>query len=98
VRGATLRGFFAKIGRALCHIDDLKFIIPAILLGALLVVGPVLASVYFLRSHHYLAAVVSGSLWILTVVACIRDFRRPQFSVVSQALGVVWLPTTLVIL
>ena len=69
----------------------------AILAAALLIAAPLVASFFFFRAHHYVAGTLSGSLWILTAIACIRDFRRRHFSWVSLSLGIFWLITTLII-
>jgi len=72
--------------------------IASILAALLLIIGPLLAAFWFLRNHHYLAAVASASLWILTAIVCVRDFRRRQFSWVSVILGMTWLVATFMIL
>jgi len=92
-----MRGLFDKIGRAFEWMDALEFAIPAILAALLLVIGPILASWYFLRTQHYTTAVVSGCLWILAAVGGIRDWRRRHFGWVSVTFGVVWFVTTLIL-
>jgi hypothetical protein len=93
-----MRGFFDKIARVFGWIDAAEFAILSILAAVLLIAAPLVASFFFFRSYHYVAATLSGSLWILTAIACIRDFRRRHFSWVSITLGVLWLVTTLTIL
>jgi hypothetical protein len=93
-----MRNFFDKVARVFGWMDAAEFAIPAILAAAFLLIAPLVATFFFFRAHHYVAATLSGSLWILTAIACIRDFRRRQFSSVSLALGVLWLITTLIIL
>ena len=44
-----MRGLFDKIARAFEWIDAVEFAFPAILAALLLVIGPLLASFYFLR-------------------------------------------------
>lgn len=72
--------------------------IASILAALFLVVGPLVAAFCFLHNQHYLAASASASLWVLTAIVCIRDFRRRKFSMVSVILGMIWLVTTLTIL
>jgi membrane associated rhomboid family serine protease len=93
-----MRGFFDKLNQALSGLDGLEFVIPAVLAAVLLIFGPTLASVYLIRKHHYIAAVLSGSIWALAAIACVRDLRRRQFRWVSISLIVIWIVTTLVIL
>ena len=93
-----MRGFFDKVARVFGWMDDAEFVIPAILAAALLIAAPLVAAFFFFRAHHYMAATLSGSLWLLTAIACIRDFRRRRFSSVSLTLGILWLITTLTIL
>ena len=92
-----MRGLFDKIARAVEWIDAAEFAFPAIIAALLLVIGPLLASWYFLRTQHYTAAVVSGGLWILAAVGGIRDWRRRHFGWVSVTFGVVWFITTLIL-
>ena len=92
-----MRGFFDKIGRVFGWIDTIEFAIPAIFAALVLIGGPMLAALYFIRTQHLLAGGVSFSLWLLAAIACVRDFRRRQLSWVSITLGVVWLVTTLII-
>jgi hypothetical protein len=77
--------------------DAVEFAIPAILAALLLVIGPLLATFYLLRTQQYTAAVVSSGLWILAAVACIRDLRRRHFGWVSVTLGLVWFVSTLIL-
>jgi hypothetical protein len=93
-----MRSFFDKVARVFGWMDAAEFAIPAVLAAALLIAMPLVAAFFFFRAHHYVAATLSGSLWILTAVACIRDFRRRHFGWVSLSLGVLWLITTLTIL
>ena len=93
-----MRGFFDKVVKVFGWMDDAELIIPAILAAVLLLAAPLVASFLFFRAHHYVAAALSGSIWILAAIACVRDFRRRRFSWVSLALGGVWLITTLLIL
>jgi hypothetical protein len=86
-----MRDFFDKVARVFGWMDVAEFSIPAILAAALLIAAPLVASFFFFRAHHYAAACLSGSLWILTALACIRDFRRSRFSWISVTLGVLWL-------
>ncbi len=90
-----MRGFLDKIGRLFGWMDAVEFAIPAILAALVLIVGPLLVALYFIRTQHFVAAAISFSLWILAAIACVRDFRRGHFSWVGVALGVVWFITTL---
>jgi len=72
--------------------------IASILAALLLIFGPLVAAICFLLNHHYLAASASAGLWVLTAVACVRDFRHRRFSWVSMTLGIVWIVATLTIL
>lgn len=92
-----MRRFSDKVARVFGWMDAAEFVIPAILAAVFLVAAPLVASFFFFRAHHYLAATLSGSIWILATIPCIRDFRRRHFSWVSITLGIVWLITTLVI-
>jgi hypothetical protein len=92
-----MRGFLDKIARVIGWMDALEFAIPAVFAALLLVAGPLLASFYFYRTHHYLAASLSGGIWILSAISCIRDLRRREFGPVSLTLVVVWLVTTLIV-
>ena len=83
-----MRGLFEKIARAFEWMDALEFVIPAILAALLLVLGPLLLFLYFLRTQHQTAAVVSCGLWLLAVVGGIRDRRRRHFGWVSVTFGV----------
>jgi hypothetical protein len=93
-----MRSFFHKLNQALSGLDGLEFVIPAALAVLLLLFGPPLASVYFFLKHHYTAAVLSGSIWLLAAIACVRDLRHRRFRCVSITLFVIWIVTTLVIL
>ena len=57
-----MRNFFKKIEHLFGWLDVVEFAIPAILAALLLIVGPVLACIYFTRTHHYVSAVVSVGL------------------------------------
>jgi hypothetical protein len=92
-----VRGLFDKIAGAFEWLDALEFVIPAILAALLLVFGPLLAFLYFLRTQHYAAAVISGGLWILATVGGMRDWRRRHFGWVSVTFGVVWFIMTLIL-
>jgi len=92
-----MRGLFERIAGAFEWMDALEFVIPAILAALLLVIGPIVASCYFLRIHHYTAAVVSCGFWILAAVGGIRDWRRRHLGWVSVIFGVVWFVTTLIL-
>src|SRR5438552_6129382 len=92
-----MRGFFDKIARVFGWMDTVEFAIPAVLAALVLVVGPLLVALYFIRTQHLIAAAVSFSLWLLAAVLCIRDLRRRHFNWVSITLGVVWFATTLII-
>jgi hypothetical protein len=93
-----MRSFFDKVARVFGWMDAAEFAIPAILAAALLLSAPLVATFFFFRAHHYVAGTLSTGLWILTVIACIRDLRRRHLSSVSLVLGILWLITTLVIL
>jgi len=92
-----MRAVFNKIARAFGWMDAVEFAIPAFAAACLLVVGPLLACFYFLRTQHYVPALISGSLWALAAVACIRDLRRRHCGRVAVTLGVVWFVTTLIL-
>ena len=92
-----MRGFFDRVAQVFGWMDAAEFAIPAILAAALLIAAPLVASFCFFRGHHYVAATLSGSFWILTAIACIRDVRRRHFGWVSLTLGLLWLITTLTI-
>jgi len=93
-----MRRILDKFGRLLAHVDDLELLIPAVIAAALLIIGPLVATCYWLRSGHHLAAIISACLWILTVATGIRDFRRGRFGAVSLVVGMIWLLATLAIL
>jgi len=93
-----MRGFFDKFAKVFGCMDAAEFIIPSILAAVLLIVAPLVASFFFMRAHHYLAATLSICIWILAVITCVRDFRRRHFSWLGLTLGAVWLVTTLFIL
>ena len=92
-----MRGLFDKIARAFEWIDAVEFAFPAIFAALLLLIGPPLASLYFWRTQHYTAAVVSGGLWILAAISGIRDLHRRHFGWVSVTFGVVWFIATLIL-
>ena len=52
---------------------------------------------YFIQTQHYVPALISGNLWTLAAVACMRDMRRRHCGWVTVTLGVVWLATTLIL-
>jgi hypothetical protein len=93
-----MRGFFNKLNQAFEGLDALEFVIPAILAGLLLIFGPLLASVYLIRKHHYIAALLSGGIWALAAIASIRDVRRRRLRWVSITLITLWIITTLLVL
>jgi hypothetical protein len=92
-----MRCFFDQIARVFGWLDAVEFAVPAIAAALFLVVGPLLASVYFFRTQHYAAAVIIISLWMLAPIACIRDLYRRHFGWMSVSLSVVWFITTLIL-
>jgi hypothetical protein len=93
-----MREFFTKLVRAFIWLDtDPEFAIAGILAALLLLIGPPMASFLFLRAGHDLAAATSGGVWILMLIASVRDFRRGYFGWVSMALGLVWFIMTLAV-
>src|SRR5579862_6104029 len=95
----VMREFFAKLVRAFLWLDvDLEFAIAGIIAAFLLIGGPPLAFFFLLHAHHYLASAISCGVWILAVIAVMRDLRRGQFGWVSLALGFVWVAATLLVL
>src|SRR5690349_11393287 len=92
-----MRALFDKIARAFEWIDAVEFIIPAILAALLLVLGPVLVVLYFLRTQHHTAAVVSSVLYISAALGGIRDLWRRHFGWVSVTFGIVWFILTLML-
>ena len=93
-----MRSFFDKVARVFGWLDAAEFVIPAVIAVLLLVFGPLLACLWFLRAKHYSPALVSGCLWLLMAFCLVRDFRRRRFSLVSLTLGVLWLVATGIIL
>lgn len=91
-----MRKLFKAIARCIGCLDEVA--IAGVFAAFLLIVGPLVAALFFFRNRHYYAAALSSSLWILTAIACIRDFRRGRFSWVSATLGVLWIVTTFAIL
>lgn len=77
--------------------DAVEFAVPAIVAALVLVIGPLLAVLYFVCSRHWLAAGLCGGLWVLGAFSCIRDFRRRHLGWGSVTLGIIWLLATVVI-
>jgi hypothetical protein len=78
-------------------LDGIEVTIVAIFAAVLLVLGPLFITYRFALAHRHIAALLTGALWICSVAACVRDFRRRQLSWISGGVLAVWLITTLVL-
>ncbi len=94
-----MRGFLAKTVRVFGLVTaDAEAVIIAVFAALLLILGPPVAAFCFLRAHHYVPAMVTSGVWVLAMIACVRDIRRERFGWVSGALCCVWFVTTVALL
>jgi len=78
-------------------LDGFEVTVVAIVAALLLVLGPLFITYRFALAHRNIAAWLTGALWILSVAACVRDFRRRRLSWVSGGVLAIWLVTTVVL-
>jgi hypothetical protein len=78
-------------------LDGFEVTVVAIVAALLLVLGPLFITYRFALAHRNSVAWLTGVLWILSVVICVRDFRRRRLSWVSGAVLALWLVTILVL-
>ena len=76
-------------------LDDVEFWILAIVAGLLLAVGPLVIAYRLVLVGSLGSALLTGAVWLTSVVACVRDFRRHRFSWISLGVLSLWLVTTL---
>ena len=78
-------------------LDGIEVTIVATLAAILLIIGPLFITYRFALSERYMAALLTGALWIACVAACVRDYRRQQLGWISGGFLLVWVLTTLVL-
>jgi hypothetical protein len=78
-------------------LDSIEVTIVAILAAIMLVLGPLFITYRFALAQRYGAALLTGALWIISVAACVRDFRRQRISWISGGVLALWLVTTVVL-
>jgi hypothetical protein len=69
----------------------------ALAAALLLILGPLFITYRFALADRNAAALLTGTLWLCCIVACVRDFRRHQLSWVSSGVLVLWVVTMLVL-
>lgn len=78
-------------------LDGIEVTVVAIVAALLLVLGPLFITYRFVLVHRNAAALLTGTLWLCCVAACVRDFRRHQLSWVSGGVLGLWVVTTLIL-
>jgi hypothetical protein len=72
--------------------NDFGFV--AILVGLVLLIGPLVIAFLFFRNQHPLSGASILGLWILAAAVCVRNFRRQRLSWLSGFLAVLWFIAT----
>lgn len=83
--------------RAFGWLDTIEFAIPAILAALLVVVGPLMATVWFVRMQRYSMAVTCGGLWVAAALAFFYDLRRRRCGWGCGLAFLSWLIATLIL-
>jgi len=78
-------------------LDGIEVTIVAIVAALFLVLGPLFITYRFALAQRPTAALLTGTLWLCCVTACVRDLRRQRLSWVSGGILALWLVTTIVL-
>jgi hypothetical protein len=78
-------------------LGNIEVAVVAIVAVFLLVAGPLFITYRFALAQRHAAALLTGALWLCSVAACVRDFRRQRLSWVSGSVLILWFVTTLVL-
>jgi hypothetical protein len=89
----TYSGFMKVVAALRRHVHwlgDLEVSIVLLLAALLVAFGPWIGVFYLSRGHQPVAAGLLSIIWAGGIVQIVRDFRRQEFSMLTQVVLAVW--------